>query len=255
MTLARYDQSFDLLQIGKVLAASGFFDDAKSEARAIVKVLAGQELGFGPIAAMTGIHVIKGKVSIGANLIAARIKGSGKYNYRVRQHTDTICEIEFFEQGESIGVSTFTKDDAKKMGTQNMDKFPRNMLFARAISNGAKWYCPDVFGGPIYTPDELGAELDADGDVVKMPEEPHQSVRPSPKPELEVLQAPETPAKRQAILKRIDDLWVQERDLGYDNPREELDLDPEAMTDEALIALGKTIRARLDSYPPHQQAA
>jgi hypothetical protein len=30
------------------------------------------------------------------------------------------------------------------------------MLYARALSNGAKWYCPDVFGGPIYTPDELG---------------------------------------------------------------------------------------------------
>ena len=28
------------------------------------------------------------------------------------------------------------------------------MLFARAISNGVKWYCPDVFGGPVYVPEE-----------------------------------------------------------------------------------------------------
>jgi hypothetical protein len=35
------------------------------------------------------------------------------------------------------------------------------MLFARAISNGAKFYCPDAFAGaPVYTPDELGAEID-----------------------------------------------------------------------------------------------
>ncbi len=28
------------------------------------------------------------------------------------------------------------------------------MLFARAISNGCKWFTPDVFGGPIYVPEE-----------------------------------------------------------------------------------------------------
>jgi len=40
------------------------------------------------------------------------------------------------------------------------------MLFARAISNGAKWFCPDIFGGPVYTPDELGAEVDEEGDII-----------------------------------------------------------------------------------------
>jgi hypothetical protein len=29
------------------------------------------------------------------------------------------------------------------------------MLFARAISNGVKWYCPDVFSGPVYVPEEM----------------------------------------------------------------------------------------------------
>jgi hypothetical protein len=29
------------------------------------------------------------------------------------------------------------------------------MLFARAISNGVKWYTPDVFSGPVYTPEEF----------------------------------------------------------------------------------------------------
>ncbi|RDT44717.1 hypothetical protein DXF87_27490, partial [Enterobacter roggenkampii] len=37
-----------------------------------------------------------------------------------------------------------------------MDKFPKNMLFARAMSNGVKWFTPDVFSGPVYTPEELG---------------------------------------------------------------------------------------------------
>jgi hypothetical protein len=72
----------------------------------------------------------------------------------------------FFEGAESLGVSTFTIDDAKKAQTKNLEKFPRNMLFARAISNGARWYCPDIFGGsPVYTPDEMGMSVDEDGYV------------------------------------------------------------------------------------------
>lgn len=59
--------------------------------------------------------------------------------------------------------------DAAKAGTQNMGKFPRNMLFARCISNGVKWFCPDIFlGAPVYTPEELGATVDDDGTVVEL---------------------------------------------------------------------------------------
>jgi hypothetical protein len=45
-----------------------------------------------------------------------------------------------------------------QLGGQNYQKFPRNMLFARAMTNGARIHCPDVFVGSVYTPDELGAE-------------------------------------------------------------------------------------------------
>jgi hypothetical protein len=41
------------------------------------------------------------------------------------------------------------------------------MLFARAMSNGVRWFCPDVFSGnTVYTPDELGAETDDNGVIV-----------------------------------------------------------------------------------------
>jgi hypothetical protein len=74
------------------------------------------------------------------------------------------CEIEFRERNgdkwEIIGSSEFTAQDARAAGTKNMDKYARNMLFARAMSNGARWYCPDIFGGPVYTPEEMGATVD-----------------------------------------------------------------------------------------------
>ena len=149
----------DLFRLGDVLAQSGYFQDARQAAQAIVKVMAGRELGFGPIASMTGIHIIQGRPAIGADLMAKAVKRSGRYNYRVTELTDEACSIEFFEKSgdawQSIGTSLFTRQDATKAKTKNLDAFPRNMLFARAMSNGVKWFCPDALGLTSYTPEEL----------------------------------------------------------------------------------------------------
>ncbi len=146
----------ELNRLGQILSQSGFFEDCKQAAQAVVKILAGSELGFPAFSSMVGIHIIKGKPALGANLIAAAIKRSGRYDYRVLELSDRCCQIAFMEQGQQIGVSEFSAADAAKAGTQNMGKFPRNMLFARCISNGVKWFCPDIFlGAPVYTPEEL----------------------------------------------------------------------------------------------------
>jgi hypothetical protein len=104
---------------------------------------------------MSGIHIIQGKPTIGAGLIASTVKGSGKYDYKVVEMSDKNCSIDFYQGKEKIGNSAFSIEEAKKAGTKNIDKFPKNMLFARAISNGVKWFCPDVFSGPIYVPEEM----------------------------------------------------------------------------------------------------
>ena len=148
----------------KAMVASGYFADTKAISQGIVKILAGQEIGFGPFASMNGVYIIQGKPSFGANMMAAAVKASGRYNYRVVEMSDEVCEIAFIENGQECGRSKFTIADAKKAGTKNLDKFPRNMLFARAMSNGVRWYCPDVMNGSaIYTPEELGVETDEDG--------------------------------------------------------------------------------------------
>ena len=166
----------DLSRIGTMMARSGYFTDARDAAQAGVKIMAGMEMGFGAFASMTGIYIIKGRPSVGANLMASAVKSNPKYDYRVRKMEDSEVKVEFFQmidgKWESIGMSSFTAAEAKKAGTQNMDKFPRNMLFARAISNGIRWFCPDVFAGnPTYTPEELGAQVDEDGNVTQIPQE------------------------------------------------------------------------------------
>ncbi len=145
----------DAVTLGETFHKSGMFADIKSAAQAVVKIMAGAEMGISPFQAMSGIHIIQGKPTIGAGLMASRVKASGKYNYRVLEMTDTICTVEFTENGQPIGVSTFTIEDAKKAGTKNLDRFPRNMLFARAMSNGVRWYCPDIYEGPVYVPEEM----------------------------------------------------------------------------------------------------
>jgi hypothetical protein len=135
------------------------FPDIKSAAQAIVKIQAGSEIGIPPFASMSGIHIIQGKPTIGAGVMAAMVKGSNKYDYRVIESSELICSIDFFQGKEKIGNSTFTIADAKKAGTKNLDKFPKNMLFARAMSNGVKWYTPDVFAGPVYVPEEMEAPI------------------------------------------------------------------------------------------------
>ena len=173
----------DLARIGKMMAVSGYFQDAREAAQAAVKVQAGMEMGFGPFTSMTGIHIIQGRPSVGANLMASAVKTNPRYDYRVREMTDQVCRIEFFEiiggKRESIGVSEFTLADGKKAGTKNLDKFPRNMLFARAMSNGIRWFCPDAFNGStVYTPEELGADVDEDGNIIDV-----EVIQPKAEPE------------------------------------------------------------------------
>ena len=180
----------EVMSIGKAFAESGMFADTKSAAQAIVKIQAGQEIGIPPFAAMTGIHIIQGKPTIGAGLIASRVKGSGKYDYKVIQNDDKQCSIDFYQGQNKIGNSTFTIEEAKKAGTKNLDKFPKNMLFARAISNGVKWFCPDVFSGPVYVPQEMGATVNEDEEVI----------------EVETIQLPLlTPDKFEAMIKAINE--------------------------------------------------
>ena len=149
-------QELSPIELGKMLGASGYFPDAQSAAQAAVKVMAGAELGIKPIAAMTGIYIVKGRVMLGATLLASLVDQHPDYSFEVEKLDGEGCAISFFKGEKQIGISTFSAADAKRQVTQNTDKFPRNMYFARAMSNGVKWYCPGVLGGlPIYTEGEV----------------------------------------------------------------------------------------------------
>ncbi|MEN3281380.1 MAG: hypothetical protein V7607_2520 [Solirubrobacteraceae bacterium] len=168
------------LVIGQIMARSGFFSDITRVSQAVVKVLAGRELGIGPFAAMSDIHIIDGKPVVGARILAALVRQSPVYDYEVIEWTNERCAIDFYRHGKKLEPTvTFTEEDARlaelnkptRAGKpSNHMKFPRNMKFARAMSNGVGLHCPDLTAGaPVYTADELGVE-DPDADVTPVDE-------------------------------------------------------------------------------------
>jgi hypothetical protein len=90
----------DPLAIGQVMARSGLFPDITRVSQAVVKVLAGRELGIGPFAAMSDIHIIDGKPVIGARILAALVRQSPVYDYEVVEWTNERCAIDFYRHGQ-----------------------------------------------------------------------------------------------------------------------------------------------------------
>lgn len=173
----------EMTRAAKAMALSGYFKDAADVSQAMVKVMAGAEMGLGPFAAMSNIHIIKGKPVLGANMIATLIKNDARYDYRIKRLDDEAAVVVFYEGGREVGESAFTMSDARQAGLMSnptWKNYPRNMLFARAISNGARWYAAGIFGGAaVYTPEEMGVETDEDGYIEA---EVVQIDRPEPEP-------------------------------------------------------------------------
>ena len=171
----------DIQTVAETAFNSGLMNLSNSS-QAVMKILAGQEMGIGAFTSLSGIHIIQDKPVIGANLMAAAVKSSGKYNYRFSEFNKQVCDIVFLEKIDGIwseiGNSRFTMEDAaaaqlldkkNKDGSENnWKKYPQNMLFARAMSNGIRWYCPDVFNGnTVYTPDEFNKPVDSEGNMIE----------------------------------------------------------------------------------------
>jgi len=148
----------DVQKTAEIMVASGFFKDATDVAKACVKIMAGQELGISPMAAMRGIHIVEGQPQIGAHLMGAMIKRSGKYDYDVTRQDNEACSIKFLRGDAELGTSTFTMEDAKRAGLAGRgqwNKYPAAMLYSRTLSQGARMYCPDIFLGSIYYEGEI----------------------------------------------------------------------------------------------------
>lgn len=157
-----------LTDIAKTFVDSGLFQDTKSIAQAKVKILAGRELGIGPFIAMRDLSIIQGKLAMAAAQIAARIQQSGG-SWEAIQFDEKAAILRFARNGKILKPDiSFSLEDAQLLGLAQRDSYqkqPRTMLFWRAMTMGGRMFFPGVFGGAVYTPDELRDSMPVDASM------------------------------------------------------------------------------------------
>ena len=164
--------------------------DFKGKANNILaQIQLGHELGVSPMTALSGIHVIKGKPTISANLMITLIMASDKGIIEVLKETNEVVEIKGTRYGvngrkDTEYVTSFTIQDAQKAqltGNDNWKKYPKDMLFSKALGRCARRLFPDVIQG-MYAQGELDGPSFGNGpDVVSdMGINPDKEVKPEP---------------------------------------------------------------------------
>lgn len=159
----------------------------------------GRDLGLNAALSLQLIHIIGGKPALSAGARATFLAQAG-YSWRPVVHTDKQCTLRFWDKngpmtdvdGKPLDV-TITIEDAERAGwvqnsrgsgkVGNYDKVPKNMLFARVISNFHRWYAPHVVGAQVYDAGEITM-----GDVIAATEAKSAS-------KLDELEAALVPAK------------------------------------------------------------
>jgi hypothetical protein len=185
----------EVMTFAQVAVRTGTFG-LKNIEEAAFRILYGRELGMSVFQSIMGIDIIQNRPGLKAGTVASLIQRSGRYEYRVGEWDHLKCVIEFFDNGMVLGSSTFTIDDAKRAQVykegSNWSKYPKAMLFARAITQGARAYCPSIFFGPIYSSEELA---DGGGDVIDVQIAEPEVVAAEPVVEAKPAKAAKKPAK------------------------------------------------------------
>lgn len=176
-----------------MLVKTGFLPQAiKTPEQAIAIILTGRELGIGTMAALNTINVIQGKPTVSPQLMLALIERSGQLeNIEIEPHDGNAVRCTMKRRGRSAHTEYFGHAEATAMqlnGKDNYKKQAATMYRWRAVSACARVVFPDVILG-LYTPDEMGAEVDPEGEAVALPRPNIQQIAPRQEPEPEVIDA------------------------------------------------------------------
>jgi hypothetical protein len=190
------------IQYAKALADSGLLpaNYRQQPANVLYAIEYGEMLGLAPMAAITGIHVIEGKPTASAGLIASLVRRAG---HRLRVSGDAkraVVEIVRADDPEFTFRSEWTIERAieaslveikngklwsrdTKGRPKPWERYPAAMLKARAISECARDACEEALSGVHYTPEEMGADVNADGEPIQVAAERVET--PAPQQEID----------------------------------------------------------------------
>lgn len=173
---------------GSILAKAGLIKGTTTMEACAVKVWFGREIGLSAPMAISEIHFVEGKPTLGVNAMMALLSKGG-VTWEVGE-TEDSCEIKFRRKGWKPILGSFTMKEARAAELTSKGvwkKYQRAMLYARAFTLGARRIAADLLNGCLYTPEELGKEVDEDGAPFEMIQPPKVNLKskPEPKPEPE----------------------------------------------------------------------
>lgn len=148
--------------MGSMIAESGMFGCQKHEQGMVLAMQCLAE-GKAPLELAKTYHIVEGKLSMRADAMLGRfLTTGGKVKWLERGNEKVSAN---FSHGDNENVLIeATLEDMKKNGVAmdktgkylkaNWQKFPRQMLTARVISEGVRLLAPQLIAG-VYTPEEV----------------------------------------------------------------------------------------------------
>lgn len=156
----------DLERMAAAFAASKLFG-AKTKEEALSLMLVAQAEGVHPASAARDYDIIQGK---GAKKAEAMLRDFLRAGGKVEWHAlnDSIADATFsHQQGGTVRITwdMARVSKAKISNAAMYDKYPRQMLRSRCVSEGVRTVCPLATGG-MYTPEDIQSIDPADAAAI-----------------------------------------------------------------------------------------
>lgn len=144
-------------------------------------------LGIDPRQGLSGLYYVKGKIEMTARMMNALIRSRGHSITKDKRSDDTLCILhgKRADTGDTW-TESFSIKEANSAGLIRQGgpwtTFPRDMLFARALSRLARQLFPDLIGN-VYVENEIGLDPNISGfpnsSIPSLPEIPDSSDEPA----------------------------------------------------------------------------
>lgn len=211
-------------------------------ANVVVAALTGRTFGWDVITAMRNIHVIEGAASLKPEAMLGLIRAQG-HRVKIVRHPDGVTvEAKRADNGDEyaggfsiddgVRAGLCTLKDGKPFARSNYGKplpweqYPVDMCQWRAVAQVARGLFPDVVLGLGYTPEELGAIVDAEGEV---------TIETAPMPTVNPREA-SAPASEPASPPRTAEQAPPAPDTHPDSPEAATEADTEADSGDVVDA-------------------
>jgi hypothetical protein len=150
------------MEYAKTLAVSSLLPKAyqRQPANVLLALELGEALGIPPIQAINGIHIIEGKPTASAELIASVVRRAG---HKIRVTTDAVklvvvAQLIRADDPDFTYEARWDMERAKTAGLAgkgNWRTHPAQMLTWRAITEVSRMGASDALYGVSHTPDEI----------------------------------------------------------------------------------------------------